>query len=200
VAIAALGGLFALNMTTAERAHRTLTLIEASPSSPIVVFAARGLYVAFDGAWSGLLGLFIVGPAFGLEFPWPRVLLVVPLTLLVGLSTYCFSTFLAGVVLRHREVNALVVNTAIVVLMALCGVNVPIGFFPEPLEWVASVLPMTNGLEAIRDTLNGAGAATIAANAGAEVAVAGAWLILALATFGRFVGHGRQDGSLEFAS
>jgi ABC-2 type transport system permease protein len=200
VMIGAMGGIFGLNMTTAERANGTLTLLVASPSRPVVVFAARGVYVVADAIFSGLLGLFIVGPAFGLHFPWPQVLLVVPLTVLVGLSAYCFSTFLAGVILRKREINGLVVNTTIVTLMALCGVNVPVSFFPGWLEAIASVLPVTNGLEAIRDLLNGAPAGTIAWNALAEAAVACGWLTLALATFGRFVGHGRADGSLEYAS
>jgi ABC-2 type transport system permease protein len=200
IVIAAMGGIFALFMTTAERANGTLSLLVASPSSPAIVFASRGVYVTADAAFSALLGLFIVGPVFDLALPWPEVLLVVPLTVLVGFSAYAFSTFLAGVVLRHRESNGLVVNATIVSLMTLCGINVPISFFPEPLEWVASVLPVTNGLEAIRDVLNGEDAQTILANAAAEAAVLLGWLTLALATFGRFVGHGRRDGTLEFAS
>jgi ABC-2 type transport system permease protein len=198
--IAAMGGIFALFMTTAERANGTLSLLVASPSSPAIVFASRGVYVTADAAFSACLGLFIVGPVFDLALPWPEVALVVPLTVLVGFSAYAFSTFLAGVVLRHRESNGLVVNATIVSLMTLCGINVPISFFPEPLEWIASLLPVTNGLEAIRDVLNGEDARTILANAAAEAAVLLGWLTLALATFGRFVGHGRRDGSLEFAS
>lgn len=200
IVIAAMGGIFALFMTTAERANGTLSLLVASPSSPAIVFASRGVYVTADAAFSALIGLFIIGPLFGLDFPWPEVLLVVPLTVLVGFSAYAFSTFLAGMVLRWREINGLVVNATIVSLMTMCGVNVPIDFFPEPLEWVASVLPVTNGLEAIRDTLNAKSAGTIAANAAAEAAVLLGWLTLALASFGRFVGAGRRDGSLEFAS
>lgn len=200
IVIAGMGGIFALFMTTAERANGTLSLLVASPSSPAVVFASRGVYVTADAAFSALIGLFVLGPLFGLDFPWPEVLLVVPLTVLVGFSAYSFSTFLAGIVLRHRQSNGLVVNATIVSLMTLCGVNVPIEFFPQPLEWVASILPVTNGLEAIRDTLNGGGALTIAGNAAAEAAVLLGWLALALATFGRFVGAGRRDGSLEFAS
>ena len=200
IVIAAMGGIFALFMTTAERANGTLSLLVASPSSPAIVFASRGVYVTADAAFSALLGLFIVGPIFDLAFPWPEVVLVVPLTVLVGFSAYAFSTFLAGVVLRHREINGLVVNATIVSLMTLCGINVPISFFPEPLEWIASLLPVTNGLEAIRGVLNGEDAQTVLANAAAEAAVLLGWLTLALATFGRFVGHGRRDGSLEFAS
>lgn len=200
VVIAGMAAVFALFMTTAERGNGTLSLLVASPSAPVIVFASRGLYVVADGVFSALLGLFIVAPIFDVRLPWPGVLAVVPLTALVGLSAYCFSTFLAGVILRKREGQGLVVNATIVTLMTLCGVNVPIGFFPAGLEVVASLLPITNGLQAIRDSLNGESVGVVLANVFAEVAVGLGWLGLALATFGRFINHGRRDGSLEFAS
>jgi ABC-2 type transport system permease protein len=200
VVVAGSSAVFAINMTTAERAHGTLTLLVASPSRPSVVFASRGLYVAGDGVVTALLALAVIGPLFGLSYPWPQAVLVVPLTALVGLAAYSFSTFLAGVILRKREVNGLVVNATIVTLMALCGVNVPVQFFPAPLEWLARCLPVTHGLMAIRETLAAGEAVAVVANAGLELAVGTAWLVLALATFGRFIGHGRRDGSLDFAS
>jgi ABC-2 type transport system permease protein len=200
VMIAAMGATFAMNMTTAERANGTLGLLLASPSRPVVVFASRGVYVMADSVFSSLLALVIVGPIFGLHFPWPRILLVVPLTLLVGVSAYCFSTFLAGVIIRQREITGLLVNTTIVLLMTLCGVNVPVSFYPDWLAWISRCLPITNGLEAIRSLVDGDAWSTVGAHAGAEVLVASAWLSLALATFGRFMARGQRDGSLEFAS
>jgi ABC-2 type transport system permease protein len=200
VMVAAMGATFAMNMTTAERGNGTLSLLVASPSRPVVVFASRGVYVMLDGVFSSLLGLFVLGPAFGLHLPLPRVLLVVPLTLLVGVSAYCFSTFLAGVILRHREVTGLVVNSTIVTLMALCGVNVPVSFYPDWLAWISRCLPITNGLEAIRGVIDGDAWSTIGAHTGAEALVLCGWLALALATFGRFLRAGQRDGSLEYAS
>jgi ABC-2 type transport system permease protein len=200
VMVAAMGATFAMNMTTAERGNGTLSLLLASPSRPVIVFAARGVYVMADGVFSSLLGLFILGPAFGLSFPFPEVLLVVPLTLLVGISAYCFSTFLAGVILRHRETTGLIVNATIVTLMALCGVNVPVSFFPAWLAWIARCLPITNGLEAIRGVIDGAPATTVLAHTAAEVLVASFWLTLALTTFGLFLRAGQRDGSLEYAT
>ena len=200
IMVAGMGATFALNMTTAERSNGTLPLLLASPSRPVIVFSSRGIYIVADAVASALLGLFLIAPVFDLSLPWPRVLLVVPLTALVGLSAYCFSTFLAGVILRHRQVNSLVVNATIVTLMTMCGVNVPIEVFPSALEWVASVLPITHGLHAIRHVVAGDPASAVIASAAAEVAVGAGWLTLALATFGRFLGHGRRDGSLEFAS
>jgi ABC-2 type transport system permease protein len=200
VMIAAMGAMFAMNMTTAERANGTLSLLLASPSRAVVVFASRGIYVMADGVFSSLLGLFVLGPAFGVHLPLPRVLVVVPLTLLVGLSAYFFSTFLAGVILRRREITGLIVNSTIVTLMALCGINVPVSFYPDWLAWISRCLPITNGLEAIRAVIDGSAWSTVAAHAGAEVIVAAAWLTLALATFGRFMRAGQRDGSLEYAS
>lgn len=200
VVVAAQAALFAMNMTTAERGNGTLSLLLASPSRPVVVFAARGVYVMADGVFSALLGLFILGPAFGLHFPFPRVLLVIPLTLLVGLSAYSFSTFLAGVIIKRRETTGLIVNTTYVTLMALCGVNVPVSFYPSWLEWITRCLPLTNGLEAIRDVLKGGAWSHVAAHAGAELLVLSVWLSLALATFGIFMRSGQRDGSLEYAA
>ena len=200
VMVAGMGATFALHQPTNERGNGTLPLLLASPSRPVIVMLARGLYVVADAIWSSLLGLAIVGPAFGLHFPWPRTLLVIPLTVLVGVAAYCFSTFLAGVIIAHRNINNLVVNTTIVLLMALCGVNVPVSFFPTWLEWIARCLPITDGLEAIRGVLAGEAWSSIAAHVGGELLAASGWLALALLTFGRFIRAGQRDGSLEFAS
>ena len=200
IMVAGASAMFALFMTTAERGNGTLTLIEASPSPAVVVFAARGIYVVADGVFSALLGLFLVAPVFDVPLPFPEVLAVIPLTALVGLAAYAFSTFFAGIAIRWREAHGLLINATIVTLMTLCGVNVPIDFFPGAIEALSNVLPITNGLQAIRDTLQGESATKVLANVAAELAVLAGWFTLALLTFGRFVGHGRRDGSLEFAS
>jgi ABC-2 type transport system permease protein len=200
ILIAALTGIFSLNMTAAERWAGTLPLLVASPSSPVVVFSARGSYLAVDGALSALAALFIAGPMFGMELPWPRVLAVVPLTGVVALASYCFGTFLAGIVFRFRSINSLVVLTTFVVLMAACGVNVPLSYYPEALEWLSRVLPVTNGLLAIRGVFDGADAGTILRDAGLEGAVAVGWMTVALASFNQLAARGRRDGSLDYGA
>lgn len=200
LAVAAQAGIFSLNMTTAERWAGTLPLLVASPSSPIVVFASRGAYLAVDGALSALGALFVAGQIFGLPLPWPRVLLVVPLTALVATSSYCFGTFLAGIVFRFRAVNSLVVNTTYVGLMTLCGVMVPLSYFPRALELLIHGLPLTNGLLAIRAAFDGEPGGTILAYAGAEALVGAAWMTLALLTFNRLAAQGRLDGSLDYGA
>jgi ABC-2 type transport system permease protein len=199
IMIAAMEGVFALNMVGWERSTGTLPLLAASPTSPVLVLASHGVYLIADGTVSALGALFVLGPVFGLPLPWPRVLLVIPLTILVGVSAYSLGTFLGGVVLGFRSVNDLVVNVGIVALMALCGVNVPLNAYPEPVAWVSRFLPITHGLIAVRDVLAGnLGGAGLQALA--EAGVAGGWLWLCVLTFGWFVKRGRGNGSLEYAT
>ncbi|MDQ3671131.1 MAG: ABC transporter permease [Actinomycetota bacterium] len=198
--IAAQVGVFSLNMTSAERWTGTLPLLVASPSSPVVVFSARGAYLAIDGALSALGALFVAGPIFGMDLPWPRVLAVVPLTLIVGLASYGFGTFLAGVVFRFRSINSLVVVTTYVALMAACGVNVPLSYYPEPLELLSRFLPLTNGLLAIRGVFDGSPAGEIVGNAALELVVGLGWMTAALLSFNRLASRGRRDGSLDYGA
>jgi len=187
-------------MTTTERWAGTLPLLVASPTSPVVVFASRGAYLVVDGSLSALGALFIAGPAFGLHLPWPRVLAVVPLTAIVALASYCFGTFLAGVIFRFRSINSLVVLVGYVGLMTVCGVNVPLSYYPTALEWASRFLPLTNGLLAIREVFAGAPWSTVVGHAALEAAVAVGWMTAALLTFNRLASRGRLDGSLDYGA
>ena len=128
------------------------------------------------------------------------MLAVIPLTGLVALSAYCLGTFLAGIVFRFREINGLVVNTTYVGLMAACGVNVPLSYYPKAIEWLSHALPLTNGLLAIRGVFAGAAVSSILGHAGVEALVGAAWLTLALLTFNRLASRGRLDGSLDYGA
>jgi ABC-2 type transport system permease protein len=193
-------GVFSLNMTSAERWSGTLPLLVASPSSPILVFSARGAYLAVDGALSALAALFVAGPIFGMDLPWPRVLAVIPITFVIAIASYAFGTFLAGVVFRFRSINSLVVVTTYVALMAACGVNVPLSYYPEPVELVSRLLPLTNGLLGIRGVFDGAPAGEIVANTALEAAVGLGWMTAALLSFNRLASRGRRDGSLDYGA
>lgn len=200
LAVAAQTGVFSLNMTTTERWAGTLPLLVASPTSPVVVFSSRGAYLAVDGTLSALGGLFIAGPAFGLPLPWPRVLAVLPITFVIAVASYAFGTFLAGIVFRFRAANSLVVMISYIGLMAVCGVNVPLNYFPAALEWAVRFLPLTNGLLAIRGVFGGAPWWTIAGHTALEAAVGLGWMTVALSSFNRLAARGRIDGSLDYGA
>ncbi len=198
VMLAALGSLFAVAGTTWERRAGTLPLLVASPSSPVVVFVGRSTWALVDGFLSSLGALFVVAPLFDLGLPWPRALLIPLLVALVGASAYALGTFLGGLVLRAMSTRNVVANVAWTTILAIGGVNVPVDFYPRPVEWFAHALPLTHGLQAIRDLVGGAPLATLLPNVALELAVGTAWLALALLTFDRLAEGGRRDGSIEF--
>ena len=103
-------------------------------------------------------------------------------------------------ILRYREITGLVVNATIVTLMALCGVNVPVSFYPTWLEWISRCLPITNGLEAIRDVINGAPWSPSPRIPARSCSSPPCGWRSRSATFGRFMRAGQRDGSLEYAS
>lgn len=199
VMIAASEGVWAVNMVRWEQAAGTVSLLVASPSSPVTIFAARGIYMVADGVLSTIGALFVVAPVFGVDLPWPRVLLVIPLTLLVAFAAYSLGILLGGFVLRVPGVRNIAVNVTNTILMALCGVNVPLAFSPEPFESFAKILPVTHGLQAIREVVDGAAPSDILVSVGAQVLVILVWISLALLLFNRLAYRGRRDGRIDFA-
>lgn len=191
--------IFVVQSTTWERFAGTLPLLVAAPASPLVVLFGRSVQWIPDALVTSLVGLLVVGPLFGLPLPWPQTLLVLPLLVLVTLSTYMMGTVFGSLVLRWTEARNLVSNVMAAVMMAVCGVNVPVAVFPGWVQAVANVLPLTHGLRAIRVVLAGAGGG-IAGEAALEVAVGLGWFAVAAASFRWFAEGGRKDGSLEFGS
>lgn len=198
VLLATLVSLFAIPSTAWERWAGTLPLLVAAPTRAVVVFAGRSVAVLVDAVASSLGAFFAAAAIFGVPLPWPRVLLVAPLVCLVALTSYALALFLGGWVVRAPAFRNVASNMTHTTIMAIAGVNVPVSFYPRPVEWLATILPLTHGLRAIRGVLAGGSAGGILANAGVELAVGLAWLALALVTFERFAEHGRRDGSIEF--
>jgi ABC-2 type transport system permease protein len=69
---------------------------------------------------------------------------------------------------------------------------------PAWLHGLAQVLPMTHGLEAVRDLLAGGSIAGAGAEVLVEAAVGGLWLAAAYLVIRWFCEGGRRNGSIEF--
>jgi ABC-2 type transport system permease protein len=200
VMIAATESLMTVASTTWERRAGTLPLLVASPASPLTVFVGRSVQWIPSGVGSSTVAFFVVAAVFGIDLPWPRALLVPPLIVVVAVSAYLFGSFLGALVLRAMDARNMVSNVAIWTMMAICGVNVPVDFWPGAVQRVASVLPVTHGLGAIRHHLDGASTAVVLQGVGLELLVGLGWFTLALLSIRRLVNHGRREGTIEYAS
>ena len=200
VAVAAASGLTVTTATVGERWNGTLPLLVASPSSPLVVLMGRGASFVVNGLITSLGALLIVAPLFNVSLRWSRYPPLIALLVLVTLTTYMAATFLAGLILKTPSLQRTVTNVGRLVVMAFCGVTVPREFFPAAVEWVSACLPLTHGLDAVRELYGAARSGVILRNAALEALVLLGWLTLSLASFQRLANAGRRDGSIVFSS
>lgn len=191
-----------VNMTTAtttwERRAGTMPLLVAAPVSHVTVFLARSFQRVADGAATAVAGFFCSAWIFALPLPWPRVLWVIPLIVVVALTSYLFALFLGALVLRAMDARNVVSNVFTLVMMAVCGVNVPVDVLPGGAQALAAVFPLTHGLRAVRELLAGGPGTAILADVGLAFVVGLAWLTVAIPTFWWFAERGRRDGTIEF--
>lgn len=191
--------IFVVQSTTWERAAGTIPLLIAAPASPLVVLFGRSVQWVPDAVVSSLVALAVAGPLFGVPIPFPRAMWILPLLLLVTVSTYMMGTFFGSLVLRYTQARNLVSNVAGATMLALCGVNVPVDYFPGWVQSLAAGLPLTHGLAAVRGVLAAAPRGEILAEVAAEVLVGLAWFTAAAASFRWFAEGGRKDGTIELA-
>lgn len=198
VMVTAIESLYVVNSTTWERRAGTLPLLVAAPTGTLVVFAGRSLVWVASGTTTSLISLFALGALFGVPMAMPGSLAVIPLVALISVTTYCFALTLGGLVLRAMELRNVVGNVTHLTMMAICGVQVPVSFWPQGIEFVAAVLPLTHGLQAIRTAFAGGPAVAVLTQAAWELLVGAGWLALAALVFNRLAEHGRRDGTIEF--
>lgn len=192
--------IFVVQSTTWERASGTIPLLIAAPVSPLVVLFGRSVQWIPDAVLSSLVAFLVAAPLFGVQLPLPRGLWVLPLLLLVTVTTYLMGTFFGSLVLRYAAARNLVSNVVGATMMALCGVNVPLSFFPGWVQTAGRALPLTHGLEAVRGVLGAAPASQVLRAVVLEALVGLAWFAAAAASFRWFAEGGRKDGSIEFAA
>ncbi len=199
VMVAANGALTVIQTTSRERNTGTLVLLVASPSSPVLVMMGGTSWFIANGLLTSIGSLAIVAPMFGVPLPWDRLPELLALMVLVTVSMYMAGTFIGGIVMRFPSIQRSTFNVARLTVMALCGVSVPRSFYPSGLRHVGDFLPLTHGLNAIREVFADGRASYILGQASLEAAVGAGWLVLALTTFGRMADAGRRNGSIVFA-
>ena len=200
VVAAAVGCLTAATATTWERGAGTLPLLVASPTSPLLVLMGRSVFFVANGLAFSIGALVLLPPLFDVAVPWARFPVLVVLVCLVTVTTYFAATFLGGMVLGATSARRTVPQLARMTMMAFCGVSVPRSVFPDVVAWAAGLLPLTHGMDAIRELLGQARAGVVVGDVALEMLVGIGWLVLSLATFHRLAEAGRRDGSIVFSS
>jgi ABC-2 type transport system permease protein len=186
--------------TTWERRSGTLPLLTAAPASIGLVFFGRSLQWLVSGVATSVVALLGVGPFFGVTASPARIPLVIMGICLTAVTSYCFGLFLAALVLSFMTARNVVSNLAYLLMMAVCGVEVPLDFWPPAVTALAHAFPLTYGLQAVRGLLDGGPIGTTLAWSALEAGVGACWLVAAMLAFRVLVARGRTSGSIEFST
>src|SRR6266542_1448821 len=121
-----------------------------------------------------------------------------------GVATATVALFAVGpVVLAATNLRNLASNLSYTGMMLVCGVMVPVGFWPGWVQALAHAIPLTRGLAAIRtlatppDGTSVAG--SVATTCALAVAVSLGWLVTAAVLLQCLAALGRRRGSIELA-
>lgn len=187
--------------TTWERRAGTFPLLVAAPGPLWPVFVGRSLQWLPSGVATASVALFAVGPAFGVRWTLLEGVAAFALLILVALATYGFGLSVAAVVLRVMRIRNLASNLSYTFMMLVCGVVVPVTFWPAPVQIIAQGLPLTHALRGIRQLAapTPADPAVVLLDAGIAVLVGAAWFVVAARLLTHLAESGRRDGSIEFS-
>lgn len=203
VMLTAMEVMFCVSSTTWERHQGTLPLLVAAPSRLWPVFVGRSVQWLPSGVATASVALFLIGPLFGLTWTAARAVLAFGCLLVVAVGTYCVGLALGTVVLAMTSMRNVVGNVAYTLMMLICGVMVPVAFWPTWVQAVAQAIPLTHALDAVRTLSETPAGHSIGAAVATDVVVAlgaGAiWLLVAAFLMERLATTGRRTGSIEFA-
>lgn len=199
VLLTAMETMLVVASTTWERRAGTLPLLVAAPGRLWPVFVGRSVQWMPSGVATASVALFIVGPFFGVRFDALSGALTFLLLVLVALTTYGFGLTVSAVVLRFMTLRNWATNLSYTFMMLVCGVVVPVGFWPIPVQTIAQTIPLTHALAAIRELIDAPTGSHVLVHTGLAVLTGALWFIIAAALLEQLAESGRRTGAIEFA-
>ncbi len=197
VQMSGMAGIYASTMAIAnERQYGTLGPLLATPAPRLPIFVGRMLPVAANGLVVSAFGFCVGSLLLGFR---PPASSIPALALVVVVSVFSCTSFgfaLGSFGMRARDVF-LIANLAYYVMWLFCGVNVPLSALPGWMATIGSGLPFTHGIAAARLVAAGASLGSVRGLVLDELAVGGAYLVVAYGLFRAFEVEGRRRASLE---
>ncbi|MDP8911083.1 MAG: ABC transporter permease [Actinomycetota bacterium] len=158
-----------------ERVMGTLHRVRLGVMPLPAIVAARWWVYVCAGLVDALVAAVLVGAFVGELDLVPELLAAAPLFLLVALTTSGLGLVVAALSLTQR-IDVLLTNLAAYLVLVFGGIVAPISVFGDVGATIVRLLPLTNGLLAIRSFVAGE---PWVAEAALEVAVGAAWIALA---------------------
>ncbi|HEY4458801.1 MAG TPA: ABC transporter permease [Pseudonocardiaceae bacterium] len=195
--IVALEGSAIAAAAATERYLGVLGLLVGTPGDHVLcVFSRSTMRVVMATCSSTLVFLALV---LGLRVPvpWPASVWILPVLVVVSMTCYCYGCFVAAMVFRFPFLERGAVNIAYLSVIVFAGVNVPVSFWPLPVQVLSDCLPITHGLHAVRAIINGGSWPGVVEQVGLELVVGAGWVVLAYYLLRRWIDRDRRAGRID---
>ncbi len=191
--------MWVIQSTAWERYTGTLPLLVSAPGRVWPVFAGRSTQWFPSSLITSIIALFVLAPALGVRYNAAQAVVVVLGLLVSVVGTYALALACASVVLRGAQYRNLASNVVHGIMALICGINVPVEFWPSWVQGFAQIFPVTHGLGAVRAALDAPDAAFAVAWPGLLFAlgIGFVWLVLGALLLEQFAASGRRDGSID---
>lgn len=181
---------------TYDRQLGTMSFLFASPANRLVNFLSRSVLHYPNALLCFIFALLAAWVIVDLDFGsvnWPGFVIAV-LVIAASLTAYAQLMGIFSLV-SQNWIGVLSIGNAI--LFILCGAIIPITAFPDYIEEFARLLPMTNGLFAIRETFAGAPFSQVSSNIVREALICLGYYTVGFLGFLLFERVGKRRGTLE---
>ncbi|NIM93527.1 MAG: ABC transporter permease [Anaerolineales bacterium] len=197
IQVAAVSGIYGVTMSiSGDRWEGTLPYLFGAPANRMTMFFGRAFMHVIDGMLGVVIGLM-----------WGVLLLNLdlsnadPIPLAVTIFVTTFSTSGLGLLLGCLSLitrNVMFVNnTVYFLLLIFSGANIPVENLPGWMQTISFVLPLTRGIEAARQIIDGADLASVAHLLRGEFLVGLIYGVLGFFLFRIFEREAKRRGTLE---
>ena len=154
------GEFYKQHLPGTEKHVGTLSPLMQTPASLFCVFLGMSVLNIVAGLISSGLSLCYAQFVFDIDLSAANFLSVIVIVMLTVFSLTGFGMMIGSVGLRLRT-SSIIANIVSYVGLLICGVNFPLSYLPQWVQAVASALPLTYGVNAMRGAVDGAGLSSI---------------------------------------
>lgn len=195
--VAAVSGIYGVTMSVGgERWEGTLVYLFGVPASRMSIFLGRAFIHVIDGMLGVFLGLAWSALLLGVDFSRTDFLGLVLTIVIITISTSGLGLLMGAVSLAFLD-TFFVNNTVYFLLLVFSGANVPLQNFPSWVQPFSYALPLTRGILAARQLVEGASLSQVAPLLVGEALVGAVYILLGYLLFRSFEIVAKRRGRLE---
>lgn len=155
VAVCAMGGVFGMTQTiTGDRWAQTLMTIIATPANRAALFIGRALPNVANGMFVCAVGFTVATIVTDFHLEPSRVPMLALIVAVSAFSCTGLGVVVGSIGIRMRDVFT-IANPTYFLLLLFAGVEAPLVAFPEWVQTIGNVIPLTHGITAARLTVGG---------------------------------------------